>query len=156
MPIASDEGWKLQKVQPIYEFINLRALPTVFSDRVAQIQEQDSLQYIHKRASSEQPDGTWYPIMSQDKTTFVAWVRSDVIKFEPFAPAIESDTQPTMPTPVTQPDPQPTTDVTVPTTSGNHIKLTLRITPADGVDIQTLMDSIASISIDGFEVANDE
>ena len=151
LPVASDEGWKLHKVQPVYEFINLRALPTVYSDRTTRIEAKDSLQYIHIRASSEQPDGTWYPIMSQDKVTFTAWVRSDVIKFEPFAPSTEP-AQPIIQPPA--PPIEPTTDVTVPTTAGNHLKVTLRIIPADGVDIQKLMDSIASITIDHIEIAD--
>jgi hypothetical protein len=134
LPVASDRGWELQKVQPVYEYINLRVLPTVYSDREARIEAQDSLQYVHTRAASEQPDGTWYPIMSQDKTTFIAWVRSDVIQFEPFAPTLE---------------PQPTT-------AGKHLKVTLRISPADGVDIEQLMKNIANISIDSIEIADDE
>lgn len=162
LPVVSDSGWELQKVQPVYNFINLRTLPTVYSDRSAQIESQHSLQYIHMRAASKQPDGTWYPIMSQDKASFIAWVRSDVIKFEPFAPTIEPEptdpTQPTKPDPTqpTKPDPtQPMTDVTIPTRAGKHIKVTLRILPADGVDIDQLMEQIASISVDSIEIAED-
>lgn len=160
LPVASDAGWELNKVQPVYEFINLRTLPTVYSEKKAKIEAAESLQYIHTRGSSEQPDGVWYPIMSQDKTTFIAWVREDVIKFEPFKPAVESGaSQPaTVPSQPAVTPPQTTESApitaTATTSEGKHITITLKITAADGVDPDVLKGQIASITIDSFEVVD--
>lgn len=160
LPVSSDSGWLLQRVKPVYDYINLRALPTVHSDRVAQIEAKESLQYIHTRAASEQPDGIWYPIMAQDRETFTAWVRSDVILFEAFEPTTEPHSAP-------QEEPKPVQPPTLDTTSQlktevvstsvteTQIEVVLRITPADGVDIDHLMSQIANISIETVKVAED-
>lgn len=157
LPVASDEGWKLHKVHPVYQFINLRTLPTVHSDKKAKIEEQESLHYIHTRGSSEQPDGVWYPIMSQDKKTFVAWVREDVINFEAFSPAVEpaGSSQPSAaPTKPGAAAPQTTASAPATTSDGRHIKVTLKITAADGVDPDVLKSQIASITVDSFEIVD--
>lgn len=158
MPVASDVGWELKTCKPVYEFINLRALPTVHSDKVAKIEAKESLQYIHSRAASDQPDGIWYPIMSQDKKSFSAWVRSDVITFDSFAPTPEPivDTTPQTAPPVDSvpPTTQPMEPIIM-TGDGFTLLVTLKITPAEGVNADALRKQIADISVESYTIVED-